>query len=72
MNLESALSKLRETIRLKHLALKTEESYVAWIVRYSRFISDRCRDGSPESKMEAFLTQLANQGVMGVMRGHGS
>jgi site-specific recombinase XerD len=63
MNLESALLKLRETIRLKHLSLKTEDSYTAWIVRYSRFISERCRDGSPELKMEGFLTQLARQGV---------
>ena len=63
MNLESALQKLRETIRLKHLALKTEESYVAWIARYSRFISERCREGTPEAKMESFLTQLAKQGV---------
>ena len=63
MNLESALSKTREVIRLRHLALKTEESYTAWIVRFSRFISERCRDGSPESKMEAFLTQLARQNV---------
>src|ERR1035437_1686654 len=63
MNLESALQKLRETLRLKHLALKTEEAYVAWIARYSRFIIERCRDGSPEVKMESFLTQLAKQGV---------
>ena len=63
MNLESAIAKLRETIQLKHLAPKTEESYVAWIARYSRFISERCRDGSPEVKMESFLTQLAKQGV---------
>ena len=63
MNLESALSKLREIIRLKHLSLKTEDSYTAWIVRYSRFITDRCPEGAPEAKMEAFLTQLARQGV---------
>lgn len=63
MKLESALSKLREVIQLKHLALKTEDSYVAWVVRFSRFISERCRGGGPEAKMEAFLTQLAKQGV---------
>jgi site-specific recombinase XerD len=63
MNLESALSKLRKIIRLKHLSLKTEDAYVAWIARFSRFISARCREGSPETKMEAFLTQLAHQDV---------
>ena len=60
MTLESALAKTREIIVLRHLSLKTEKSYLGWISRYSRFISERCRDGTPESKMEAFLTQLAH------------
>ena len=63
MNLESAVSKTREVIRLRHLSLKTEESYVSWLCRFSRFVSERCRDGRPEVKMESFLTQLAKQGV---------
>ena len=40
----------------EHLALKTEESYTAWLVRFSRFVAERCREGKPEIKMEAFLT----------------
>jgi integron integrase len=63
MKLELALSKLRETLRLRHLALKTEESYTGWLVRFSRFVVERCSDGTPTAKMEAFLTQLARQGV---------
>jgi len=63
MNLSSAIFRTREIIRLKHLALATENSYVSWIERYSRFIKERCQNGSPEAKMEAFLTQLAKQGV---------
>ena len=63
MNLDLALTKTRETIALRHLAIATEDSYVAWIARFARFISERCREGTPEAKMEAFLTQLARQGV---------
>ena len=63
MKLELALLRLRETLRRRHLSLKTEESYCSWIVRFSRFVSERCRDGKSEVKMEAFLTQLARQGV---------
>ena len=63
MNLEAAIAKLREVIRLRHLSLKTEDSYVGWVNRFARFISERCREGSAECKMEAFLTQLAKQGV---------
>jgi len=63
MNLESAVLKTRDVIRLRHLSLKTEESYLAWLCRFSRFVSERCRDGRPEVKMESFLTQLAKPGV---------
>lgn len=34
MNAESAISRLREVIRLKHLSLSTESTYVGWVVRY--------------------------------------
>lgn len=54
---------MRDALRVKHLALATEQSYVGWLVRFSRFVSDRCPTGSPEQKMEAFLTQLAKQDV---------
>ena len=63
MNTETAVAKRREVIRLRHLSWSTEESYVGWVVRFSRFIVERCREGLPAVKMEAFLTQLAKQGV---------
>ena len=63
MKLEIAIEKMRDALRVKHLALATEQSYVGWLVRFSRFVSDRCPTGSPEQKMEAFLTQLAKQDV---------
>jgi site-specific recombinase XerD len=63
MKLEIAIEKMRDTIRVKHLAIATEQSYVGWLVRFSRFVSERCQVGTPEQKMEAFLTQLAKQDV---------
>jgi len=58
MKLEIAIEKMRDTIRLRHLSLATEQSYIGWLVRFSRFVAERCPVGSPELKMEAFLTQL--------------
>lgn len=58
------MQKTRDVIRLKHLSLSTEENYLQWLARFSRFVVDRCStDEKPEQKMEAFLTQLARQGV---------
>lgn len=64
MKLEIALETLRDVIRRKHFSLATERSYLMWLTRYSRFVSERCRlDQSPNVKLEAFLTQLAHQEV---------
>lgn len=63
MKLETALQKTVDTLRRKHLSLSTEESYCGWIRRFARFVSERCAEGTPEQKMEAFLTQLARQDV---------
>lgn len=63
MKLEIAIEKMRDSIKVKHLAIATEQSYVGWLVRFSKFVSERCPAGSPEQKMEAFLTQLAHQDV---------
>ncbi len=62
MKLDLVLQKVRGAIRLRHLSLSTEESYCGWIVRYSRFVIERCDpQWTPEQKMEAFLTQIAQQ-----------
>ena len=63
MKFEIAIEKMRDTIRIRHLSIATEQSYIGWLVRFSRFVSERCSTGSPEQKMEAFLTQLAKQDV---------
>ena len=63
MKPEIAIQSMRDVIRRKHLSLSTEENYLQWLVRFMRFITERCREGKPEQKMEAFLTQLARQEV---------
>ncbi len=63
MKTQEAICKLRDTIRLRHFAMSTEQSYCAWLARFARFISERCPAGDPNAKMEAFLTQLARQEV---------
>ena len=63
MKLESAIQKLRDVIRRKHLSHATESSYVAWVVRFSRFVTECSPEGGPELKMARFLTQLAKQDV---------
>ena len=55
---------MRDVVRRKHLSISTEDNYVSWLARFSRFVVARCQaDQKPEAKMEAFLTQLARQGV---------
>ncbi len=53
------LDQVRDTIRLKHYSIRTEEAYVRWIKRYILYHGKRHpRDmGTPE--IEAFLTHLA-------------
>ncbi|MEN6533067.1 MAG: hypothetical protein ABFD89_05350 [Bryobacteraceae bacterium] len=58
MNLESALSKTREIIRLRHLSLSTEDTYVAWITRYSRFISERCHEANVQRAVKSAAVPL--------------
>jgi hypothetical protein len=59
MKLELAIQKLRSVLRRKHLSLSTEDNYVGWLVRFSRFVVECSPEGTPEQKMERFLTQLA-------------
>lgn len=64
MNLESALTRTRQIIRLRHYSLSTEESYCGWIARYWSWLQKQAtRRQSSEQKFEAFLTHLAKKDV---------
>lgn len=58
------LDQVRETMRLKHYAYRTEETYVQWIRRYILFHGKRHPTEMGRPEIEAFLTDLAvNQQV---------
>ncbi len=63
MNAQEALQRTREIIRRKHLALSTEEVYCAWLRRYCQFVKTFPPHIPSVQKLEAFLTNLANENV---------
>src|SRR5579862_1104004 len=55
----------RERMRTRHLALRTEQTYLQWMRRYVKFHHRRHpRDMGP-AEVEAFLTHLAVDGKVG-------
>lgn len=66
MKPQEASCKFRDYMRLKHLAWSTEQSYLAWLARYMRFLGQMRAVGSAmtsEQKVETFLSELARQDV---------
>jgi hypothetical protein len=64
MQIGAVIRSIREICSRRHLAIKTEQSYTQWVVRYGRFL--RAFQGQslpPEKKMGAFLTHLAKSGA---------
>ncbi|MEO1294254.1 MAG: phage integrase N-terminal SAM-like domain-containing protein [Cyanobacteria bacterium J06636_16] len=58
------LDQVRDTMRLKHYAYRTEETYVQWINGYIFFQGKRHPKDMGRFEIEAFLTDLAvNQHV---------
>jgi len=56
------LDQVRDAIRLKHYAYRTEETYVQWIRRYILFHHQRHPEAMGKAASEAFLTHLAVEG----------
>jgi integron integrase len=57
--LQNLLRQVRETIRVRHYSLRTEESYVYWIRNFLRFHSFRNPKQLQESYLSKFLSHLA-------------
>ena len=55
------LDLVRETLRLKHYALRTEEAYVQWIRRFILFHNKRHPREMGMPEIRAFLTHLATE-----------
>jgi len=53
------LNQVRDTLRLKHYSIRTENSYVDWIRRYILFHGKRHPNEVGAAEVEAFLTHLA-------------
>ena len=53
------LDQVRDVMRLKHYAFRTEQTYISWIKRFIFFHDKRHPNVMGESEVEAFLTWLA-------------
>jgi integrase len=58
------MDQVREVLRLKHYAIRTEQAYCDWIKRYVCFHKMRCREDlfPGTDKVELFLSDLAVNG----------
>ncbi|OQA19254.1 MAG: Tyrosine recombinase XerD [Chloroflexi bacterium ADurb.Bin360] len=56
------LDVVRDTLRLKHYSIRTEEAYVNWIRRFILFHGKRHPKDMGGAEIEAFLTHLAVEG----------
>ena len=59
MNKQEAISLMTKVLRLKHLALSTEESYIRILTQYIAFLTTISSELSSEQKIERFLTGMA-------------
>jgi integron integrase len=55
------LSRLRQALRVRHYAIRTERAYVDWVKRFIRFHGMRHPDELGASEIGAFLNWLANE-----------
>jgi integron integrase len=64
MKKDEVMEKMRAVIRRKHLALSTEESYLAWLGKYVDALKGwRVLPETAAGKMERWLSGLAERGV---------
>ena len=56
------LDQVRDVLRLKHYAYRTEQSYLDWIKRFILFHNKRHPKDMGRAEVEAFLTHLAVEG----------
>ena len=59
MNRVQIIDKMRGKLRMMHMALKTERSYIMWVQKYISFLAQLPVDISSEEKFERYMTHLA-------------
>ena len=58
---EKLLDQVRDALRLKHYAYRTEQSYVDWIKRYILYHDKTHPKDMDEPEVQASLTHLATE-----------
>jgi hypothetical protein len=58
---KTLMDQVRDTIRLKHYSIRTEEAYVNWIRHFMLFHDKRHPNDMGGKEVEAFLTHLAKK-----------
>lgn len=56
-----ALLRMKELIRLRHYSYSTEQTYLDWVKRYIKYVSERGLDFVETDSMRSFLSYLAIQ-----------
>lgn len=56
---EEAVGKMRKLLRIRHYAYRTETTYLEWVGRYFKYVSDRGLDWELTGSMRSFLSHLA-------------
>ena len=59
---KQTLEETENAIRLRHLSLSTEKTYLGWITRFKTFLKDRDPNSLEVSDMKNYLTHLARFG----------
>ena len=55
------LDQVRDAVRIKHYAYRTEQSYVDWVWRYILFHNKTHPKDMGENEIQEFLTYLASE-----------
>ena len=58
-SIDALIAKTKQVMALKHMALKTEKSYIGWIASYCSFLLTH-PNGTTEQKINTYLTHLVN------------
>ena len=59
MNRITVIHKMREAVRVRHLRLSTERSYIRWVQKYIYFLAGLTSGLSSEEKFGRYMTHLA-------------
>jgi len=56
---EEAAGKMRQLLRMRHYAYRTEQTYMEWISRYYRYVARQGLDWKATGSIRSFLSHLA-------------